>query len=166
MPWRRDRLPTPVLLLGGLHEPHGQGGLGSTVRGQGALEGSHEPHGWGGLGAYVNPMDRGAWGLQSVDRGPGALRGVAESRTRLSTVIEETPAQHPMSVLKKRFTSEILIKPLPKLFNDWRSTFGIFIPCRPLQSSECHVRVICSGCTPPLPSKTKLLKHCFQGAKN
>ena len=45
------------------------------------MEGSHEPHGWGGLGAYVNPMDRGAWGLQSVDRGPGALRGVAESQT-------------------------------------------------------------------------------------
>ena len=91
-----------------------------------------------------------------MDGGPGGLRGVTEGQTRLKTVIEETPAWHPQSVLKKQFTSEILIKPLPKLFNDGRSTFGISIPCQPLQSGECHVRVICSGRSLPLPSKTKL----------
>ena len=41
------------------------------------------------------PLPTWDWALQSMDGGPGGLRGVTEGQTRLKTVIEETPARHP-----------------------------------------------------------------------
>ena len=79
VPWRRDRLPTPVFLgfLGGSagkKSAHNAGDLGSTA-GLGRSPG-------GGHGnplqcsCLENPMDRGAW--------RAAVHDVAKSQTRLN----------------------------------------------------------------------------------
>ena len=80
IPWRRDRLPTPVFLAfpggsDGKKFPCNVGDLGS-IPGLGRSPGGEH----GNLLQYPcleNPMDRGAWWA--------AVHGVAKSRTRLNT---------------------------------------------------------------------------------
>ena len=96
-----------------------------------------------------------------MDGGPGGLRGVTEGQTRLSTVIEETPARHPQSVLKKQFTSEILIKPLPKLFSDGEVHLGLSLRVGLYGAvsvmSEWSVQGTLCPCPPKLNSSVMLL---------
>ena len=77
MPWRRDRLPTPLFLgfpgsSDGKESTCNAGDLGS-IPGLGRSPGGE--HDWSGLG-WTIPMDRGAW--------RATVHGVTKSQTQLS----------------------------------------------------------------------------------